>query len=198
VASSVAGCIEPALQAAESARSAQRPTDDLTAYDLDLRASSVALSSGKQIPEAIRLSEHAINRDPGYGPALAWAAVCYSRLCLIGLSKDPEMDSRKGVDLGRRALELAGDDPSILTNSASALGYFGEDIGAMIALVDRALALNPSFARGWHISGTIRLWAGQSDLAIEHIEMSLRLSPRPGRHGFHRGRRHTFRQPAFR
>ena len=34
VASSVAGVIEPALQAAETARSAGRPTEDLTAYDL--------------------------------------------------------------------------------------------------------------------------------------------------------------------
>jgi adenylate cyclase len=34
VASGVAGVIEPALQAAETARSTGRPTDDLTAYDL--------------------------------------------------------------------------------------------------------------------------------------------------------------------
>src|SRR5258707_5636162 len=59
-----------------------------------------------------------------------------------------------------------------------ALAYFGEDIGAMMALVDRALALNPSFARGWHISGMLRLWAGQPDIAIEHVETSLRPSPR--------------------
>jgi adenylate cyclase len=38
VAISVAGVIEPALQAAEAARSAGRPTNDLTAYDLYLRA----------------------------------------------------------------------------------------------------------------------------------------------------------------
>ena len=37
VASSVAGVIEPALQAAETARSASRPTNDLSAYDLYLR-----------------------------------------------------------------------------------------------------------------------------------------------------------------
>src|SRR5215469_10492866 len=35
---SVAGVIEPALQAAETARSSGRPTSDLTAYDLYLRA----------------------------------------------------------------------------------------------------------------------------------------------------------------
>jgi len=31
-----------------------------------------------------------------------------------------------------------------------ALAYFGEDIGAMTALADRAVTLNPSFARGWY------------------------------------------------
>jgi len=47
----------------------------------------------------------------------------------------------------------------------------------MIGLVDRALALNPSFARGWYVRGVLRLWASQPDLAIEHVETSLRLSP---------------------
>jgi hypothetical protein len=43
---------------------------------------------------------------------------------------------------------VAGDDPGVLANAALVLAYFGEDIGAMKALVDRALALNPNFARG--------------------------------------------------
>jgi tetratricopeptide (TPR) repeat protein len=73
---------------------------------------------------------------------------------------------------------VAGDDPGILANAAQALAYFGEDIRAMMAVVDRALRLNPSFARGWHASGTLRMWAGELDLAIEHLETSLRLSPR--------------------
>src|SRR5204862_5018454 len=37
---------------------------------------------------------------------------------------------------------------------------------------------NPSYARGWYISGLLRLWAGQPDIAIEHLQASLRLSPR--------------------
>ena len=84
----------------------------------------------------------------------------------------------KGTDFARRALEVAGDDPSILANAAQALAYFGEDIGATMTLADRALALNPSFARGWHISGVLRHWAGQHDDAIERFETALRLSPR--------------------
>jgi adenylate cyclase len=50
VASSVAGVIEPALQAAETTRSAGRPTDDLTAYDLYLRAYAMVWSSQGKHP----------------------------------------------------------------------------------------------------------------------------------------------------
>jgi tetratricopeptide (TPR) repeat protein len=78
----------------------------------------------------------------------------------------------------RTPLEVGENDPGILANAANVLAHFGEDIGAMIGLVDRALALNPSFARGWYMSGLLRVFAGQTDLAIEHVETSLRLSPR--------------------
>jgi TolB-like protein/class 3 adenylate cyclase len=177
VAANVAGVIEPALQAAETARSAGRPTSDLTAYDLYLRACAV-WPSARQIPEALRLLEQAIARDPRYGPALAWAAFFCFRLLTDDRSEDPAADRRKGTDFARRALEVAGDDPGVLANAANALAYFGEDIGAMMALVDRALALNPNYARGWHASGVLRLWAGEPDIAIEHTEAALRFSPR--------------------
>jgi len=71
VASSVAGVIEPALQAAATARSAGRPTAGLAAYDLYLRGYAMYLSSARQLHEALRLMEQAIARDPFDGPALA-------------------------------------------------------------------------------------------------------------------------------
>jgi adenylate cyclase len=122
--------------------------------------------------------EQAIARDPRYGPALAWAAVCCYRVLIDGRSADPEADRRKGVEFARRALEVAGEEPGILADVARALAYFGEDIGAISALVARALALNPNFARGWLVSGAVRLYAGQPDIAIEHAEASFRLNPR--------------------
>jgi hypothetical protein len=73
---------------------------------------------------------------------------------------------------------VAENDPGILANAAQVLARCGEDMGTMIGLVDRALALNPSYVRGWSISGLLRVWDGQSDLAIEHVETSMRLSPR--------------------
>jgi hypothetical protein len=68
VAVSVAGVIEPTLQAAEIRRSSERPTNDLTAYDLYLRAYAMFWSSARHILEALRLTKQAIARDPRYGP----------------------------------------------------------------------------------------------------------------------------------
>ena len=175
VATSVAGVIEPTLQAAETARAAHRPTNDLTAYDLYLRAYALDLTSA---PEALRLLDQAIERDPHYGPALALAANFHAQRCIAGWSQDPEADCRNGADLARRALRAGGDDPSTIVNAAGPLAFFGDDIGAMMGLVDRALALNPSFARGWNNSGLLSLFAGQPERAIEHAETALRLSPR--------------------
>ncbi len=177
VASAVAGVIEPAMQVAETARTAGRPTNDLTAYDLYLQSYALYFSSAARIPEALQLLEQAIARDPCYGPALAWAAVCCFRL--VGQRNESrEANARRCIDLARRALELGHDDPRTMAGCALALGYFDEDIGAMMALVDRALTLNPSFAFGWRVSGALRLWAGQPDVAIEQVGTALRLDPR--------------------
>jgi tetratricopeptide (TPR) repeat protein len=179
VASSIAGVIEPTLQVAEMRRSDARSATDLSAYDLYLRALAIFFPITRdRIFEALGLLEQAIAIDRHYGPALSWAANCHLRLVTEGWAEEPETSHRKASDLARQALEVGENDPGVLANAAQVLAYFGEDMGAMIGLVDRALGLNPSFARGWSVSGLLRLWAGQPDRAIEHVETSLRLSPR--------------------
>jgi adenylate cyclase len=179
IAVSVAGVIEPTLQAAEIRRSGERPTADLTAYDLYLRAVAAYYPITKErVIEALGLLEKAILIDRRYGPALSLAAICHMHLFIHGWAEAPETTRRTAVDLAREALDVAEDDPRVLANAAFVLGNLGEDIGVMIGLVDRALALNPSFARGWFVSGLLRNFDGQHDVAIEHLETALRLSPR--------------------
>jgi adenylate cyclase len=179
VAVNVAGIIEPTLQRAEMRYSAARRTTDLGAYDLYLRALAVFYPMTKErVFDALRLFEQAIAIDRHYGPALARAAVCQYQLVNYGLAEEPETTRRKAIDLARQALGVEDNDPRILADSANVLAMFGQDIGAMIGLVDRALTLNPSYARGWFVSGLLRVFADQHDVAIEHVETSLRLSPR--------------------
>ena len=186
VATSVAGVIEPALRAAETRRSTARPTADLTAYDLYLRALAHSYGSKAACSSRLDLLEQAIDRDPHYGPALAAAASCGVFIDINGWTENRGQNRSAAIDRAERALESAGDDPETLVYAAHALAYFGENIDAMLALVDRALTLNPSFSRGWLMSAQLRMWAGQPDRAVEHVERAMRLSPRdlPGAHLF--------------
>src|SRR5260370_15642058 len=169
VAVSVAGVMEPALQAAEMRRSAARPTSDLTAYDLYLRALAVVFPVTKErIVEALGLLDQAIAIDRHYGPALSWAANCNMQLVRDGWAEEPERSRRKASDLARQALDVGENDPGILANATFVLARLGEDIGAMIGFVHRALALNPSFAGGSFLSGASSNLAGQRLLAIAH------------------------------
>src|SRR5262249_53339713 len=160
--SSVAGVIEPTLQAAEHRRSVQRPTDDLTAYDLFLQARVALYSVSREgTRRALDLAERALERDPNYGSALAVATRCYCHIYCCGWTNDLEATQKRGIELARRALRVAGNDPFIIANAAIGLALFGEDIATTIVLVDHSLQLNPNFARGWNLSGQLRLWAGQ-------------------------------------
>ena len=128
VAVSVAGVIEPTLQYAEIRRSAERPTTDLTAYDVYLRALSHWGSYEKEhVVQALDLLGQAIKRDSHYGPALALAAHSHQLLAANGWADDQETNRRKSIDLARRALRFAPDDPDVLAFGGFALGYFDED-----------------------------------------------------------------------
>ena len=179
VASSVAGVIEPALQAAETARADRRPTGNLRAYDLYLRALPHLAARHKDgVLRALELLSGAIERDPNCGPALAEAAQCHFELDLNGWADNREANSREAIDLAKRALRAAPDDPDVLANVGFVLGFFGEDILSCMALADRALDVNPNCARGWYWAGVLRNWTGCPDVAVGYFENCLRLMPR--------------------
>ncbi|MBV9018606.1 MAG: winged helix-turn-helix domain-containing protein, partial [Alphaproteobacteria bacterium] len=179
VAASVAGVIEPTLEAAEFHRLTDRATSDVTALDLYLRALPDLDSFAKNgLIRALDLLRQATERDPHYGAALALMAHCHQGLEVNGWVEHPEATRRTGVDLARRALRAGPEDPNVLALAAFVLGYWGEDIDVSLGLIDRCLTLNPSHARGWHWSALLRLFAGQPDVALQHFHTYLRLSPR--------------------
>ncbi|MBV8335849.1 MAG: winged helix-turn-helix domain-containing protein [Alphaproteobacteria bacterium] len=182
VAISAAGVIEPTLQVAEIRRATALPTTDPTAYDLYSRALAYWGSWEKEgITLALSLLAQALERDPHYGPALAAAALYHQQLHVNGWAEDWDENRLISLNLARRAIRAAPDDPDVLGRVAMVWGSVGEELETAIGLIDRCLALNPSFAIGWHWSGVLRIWAGQPDLAIEHFDASLRLSQRDPR-----------------
>jgi adenylate cyclase len=186
VASGVAGVVDPLLQDIEIRRASGRPTADLTAYDLYLRSLPHIRGWAREANmQAIALLEKAVERDPGYGLALASLALCHSQNISSGWAEDASIERERASAWARRALETAPDDPSTVTSAAGALLNIGEDPTVLRRLVDGALGRNPSHAFGWLWSGWIRTVSGEPEVAIEHFEMSLRLDPRSARRAFH-------------
>jgi tetratricopeptide (TPR) repeat protein len=79
--------------------------------------------------------------------------------------------------LARRAVELGEDDAVALTRGGHALGHFAGDLDGGIALIDRALRLNPNLASAWFLGGFLRIWNGKPDSSTEYFERAMRLSP---------------------
>ena len=71
VASRVVGVIEPRLRLTETDRASRKPTENLDAYDLYLRALAQTYKRTEEsVAESIRLARRALELDPAFAPAM--------------------------------------------------------------------------------------------------------------------------------
>jgi adenylate cyclase len=105
IAGAVVGAIDPKLLAAEMARVKRKaPTDHPNAYDLFLRASDQIYQwTSESHEEALRLLYQAIELDPEYAQAYAFAAWCY----IWRLTMSPGLDAEQESELRRGDLFLS-------------------------------------------------------------------------------------------
>jgi TolB-like protein/Tfp pilus assembly protein PilF len=174
----VVGAIAPKLEQAEIDRSKRKPTESLDAYDYFLRGMAcVHRWKPEANDEALKMFYRAIELDPDFASAYGMAARCYSQRKASAWMVDRAWEIAETARLARRAAELGKDDAIALCLAGIALAFVvGErDDGA--ALIDRSLALNPNWAWSWLFSGWAKVWAGQPEVAIEHVARAIRLSP---------------------
>jgi TolB-like protein len=178
IATSVVGAIAPQLERAEIERAQRKPTANLSAYDFYLRGmAKLHQGTREAIDEALPLFDQAVRLDPEFASAYAMAAWCHVWRKVNGWMTDRRKETAEGARLARRAVELGRDDAVALTRSGHALAHLAGDFDGGIALLDRALLLNPNLAAARFLGGFLRVWHGESDHAIEHFEHAMRLSP---------------------
>ena len=178
VAMSVVGAIAPQLERAEIERAKRKPTGNLNAYDYYLRGmANLHQGTSEATHEALSLFDQAIQLDPDFASAHAMAAWCHVWRKVNGWMIDRPRETAEGARLARRAVELGRDDAVALTRSGHALAHLVGDLDGGIALLDRALVLNPNLAAAWFLGGFLRVWHGESDGAIEYFGRAMRLSP---------------------
>ncbi len=175
---SVVGAIAPQLERVEIERARRKPTESLDAYDYYLRGMARLHHGTKEtIDEALLLFNKAIAADPNFASSYAMAAWCYCWRKLNGWITDRPQEIAEGVRLARQAVELDKGDAVALTRSGHALGHLAGDLPGGIALLDKALMLNPNLAAAWFLSAFLKLWHGETDAAVEHFTHAMRLSP---------------------
>jgi TolB-like protein len=178
VTENVVGAIAPQLERAEIERAKRKPTESLDAYDYYLRGmANFHQGTREAVNKGLPLFYKAIQLDPDFASAYGMAAWCYFWRKLNDWMTDRSKEIAEGTWLARRAVELGRDDAVALARSGTALHHFVGDVDGSMALLDRALVLNPNLASAWFLGGWLRVWGGESDRAIEHFARAMRLSP---------------------
>ncbi len=178
VASSLVGAIEPKLRQSEIARAIRKPTANLDAYDLYLRAlAQVSKITQENLREAIVLFKRALAIDPSYAPAAARVALCRVGQVSFGLGRVSDAERTEATQLAAQAINIGRDDPDALWMGAHALSFFARAHGTAASAVDRALTLNPNSAHAWMTSGRVACFRNRPDEAIEAFHRAMRLSP---------------------
>ncbi len=174
----VVSAIQPKLFQTEIAMATRRRPENLTAYDLFLRAmQQFYLSTREGLAEAIRLAHRALELDPQFGLVTALAGVCHMQRVLYGYAVDPQFDRKEAVRLIRLALSIDDSDPDTIAIAAIISAYMVGDCEREIEMANRAVALNPNSFLAWSSRGHVFRIAGLPEEAIRSFERAIRTSP---------------------
>jgi TolB-like protein/tetratricopeptide (TPR) repeat protein len=187
VTASVISAIAPKLQVEEIKRAKRKPTENLTAYDYYLRGLAKARRWTMEANrEALELFSKAIELDRDLACAYGMAAWCYIQRKARGWMIEPVQETAEATQLARKAVHFGGDDPVALSMGGYALAFAAQEFDDAAAFMDRGLAVSPNLAQAWTLSGWLRVWRGEPDLALEHVARAMRLSPLdPGMYSMH-------------
>jgi len=174
----VVSAIQPKLFQTEIAMATRRRPENLTAYDLFLRAmQQFYLSTREGLAEAIRLAHRALELDPQFGLFTALAGVCHTQRVLFGYAVDPQFDRKEAVRLLRLALSIDDGDPDTIAMAAIISAFMVGDCEREIEMANRAVALNPNSFLAWSSRGHVFRIAGLPEEAIRSFERAIRTSP---------------------
>jgi adenylate cyclase len=178
VALRVAGVVDTTLEGLKVENLSAPLTDSTNSYDLYLRALPLFWEFEKSaILRAIELLDRAIALDPKFAVAASQSAVCYRLWIDNGWADDPEEFRRRGLELAERALRIGAGDARVLAQVAASLPGLEGSLDRSLVLIGRAIEMNPGSSFVWLISGTLRARCGDSEIAAEHLETSMRLDP---------------------
>ena len=173
----IAGALAIRVTQAEQRRVLSKPTESLEAYDYVLRARPALQRPAREsIVEARALLRRAVQLDPGYAEAYAALAETYHIDISWGWAQSPAAVLGRAEEMARAALQRNDFEQSAHI-VLGRIHLFHNRYEQAAAAMDRAIAINPSDARGLAGRGNILMWLGQTDAAIATLELAQRIDP---------------------
>jgi TolB-like protein/tetratricopeptide (TPR) repeat protein len=175
---SIVGAMVPGLQRAEIERARGKGPENLSAYDLYLRALSAYYTWTKDGSDrALQLLDRVFSLDPRFVPALILAENCWGLRYTRGWAP-PSQALAESERLARQAVRLDPDNAEALAVLARRMASINHDYDEALSLAKRAVESNPNSSFAWRHSGWAYAFAGQAAEALSCFRRALRLSPR--------------------
>jgi serine/threonine-protein kinase len=176
IATQVAGALNVALAPAEKQEIAERPTKNLAAYDLYLKAKALTGNDPATLRQAMAYNEQAVALDSTFADAWIGLGINSSTLYFMG-TPDPDLATRarRAVD---RALALAPDKVGTRSARSTYFSNVTNDLTAADAEVTEAMRVAPNDAGVLRMASGMAARQGRWQESLAHAQQALRLDPR--------------------
>ena len=178
ITSSIVATIGSKVLRAEITRAQTKPTDNLSAYDLYLRALAGISPSRTEssVNQAVELLQRAIAADQLFSSAYGLLSCAHWFRLAYGWGSIEEAKTH-GLAAAKKAVELGNDDPIALYLGGFGIAYLGGQLEEGLAHIERALTLNPNQLGAWRFGGRVYWMIGDHEKSIQYYERAMQLSP---------------------
>ncbi len=176
VCTSIAEVLGGEIFAGEVARFGRQRPENLDAWGLYIKARGLQGNRGF-IAETVPLLRRAVELDENLAVAHAYLSYCLQTNVSFGASHDPEKDLAEATSAMERSLQLARDNPTVITFCARTMSTVG-GIERAIRMVEQAIETSPFFPDLYWALGYLLVCDGRAEEAIDANRRALRQSPR--------------------